>query len=66
MSWTRREFLRAGSLTALGAGLSFVKPEIFENKALGNIDDDTKLIFIFQRGGSDGINTVIPYGDSRT
>lgn len=68
MSWTRREFLRAGSLTALGAGLSFVKPGIFEAKALaGRAADpgDTKLIFIFQRGGNDGVNTVIPYGDSQ-
>ena len=67
MSWTRREFLRAGSLTALGAGLSFVKPDIFEDEALaGRVGPapDTKLIFIFQRGGSDGVNTVIPYGDS--
>lgn len=65
MSWTRRDFLRAGSLTALGAGLSFVKPDIFASKALGNrVENDTKLIFIFQRGGSDGINTVIPHGDS--
>ncbi len=64
MSWTRRDFLRAGSLTALGAGLSFVKPDIFASKALGNTLDDTKLIFIFQRGGSDGVNTVIPYGYS--
>ncbi len=64
MSWTRRDFLRAGSLTALGAGLNFVRPDIFQDKVLGNTLDDTKLIFIFQRGGSDGVNTVIPYGDS--
>ena len=65
MSWTRREFLRAGSITALGAGLGLAKPGMFENKALaGRVHSDTKLIFIFQRGGNDGVNTVIPYGDS--
>ena len=67
MSWTRREFLRAGSLTALGAGLNLVKPDIFVDTArAGRVAPalDTKLIFIFQRGGCDGINTVIPYGDS--
>jgi len=67
MSWTRREFLRAGSLTALGAGLNLVKPDIFVDRArAGRVVPalDTKLIFIFQRGGCDGINTVIPYGDS--
>ena len=65
MRWTRREFLRAGSLTALGAGLGFTKPDIFEgNAAAARVVPDTKLIFIFQRGGSDGVNTVMPYGDS--
>lgn len=65
MRWTRRDFLRAGSLTAFGAGVGFIKPEIFGDKALADrVSPDTKLIFIFQRGGSDGVNTVIPYGDS--
>ncbi len=65
MSWTRRDFLRAGSMTALGAGLGFIRPEIFEDQVLADrVASDTKLIFIFQRGGNDGINTVIPYGDS--
>jgi uncharacterized protein (DUF1501 family) len=51
-------------LTALGAGLSFLSPEIFKQRILANThDEDTKLIFIFQRGGNDGVNTVIPYGD---
>jgi len=67
MSWTRREFLRAGSLTALGAGLNLVKPDILVDTALGERvapAPDTKMIFIFQRGGCDAVNTVIPYGDS--
>ena len=25
---------------------------------------DKKLLFIFQRGGNDGVNTIIPHGDS--
>ncbi|MHC4433754.1 MAG: DUF1501 domain-containing protein [Planctomycetota bacterium] len=65
MTWTRREFLQTGGLTALGAGLGFLKPNIFEGNALATrATADTKLIFIFQRGGNDGVNTVIPYGDS--
>jgi uncharacterized protein (DUF1501 family) len=65
MSCTRREFLRAGAFTALGAGLNLLSPGILTHKLLANgADDDTKLIFIFQRGGNDGVNTVIPYGDS--
>ena len=64
MSFTRRELLRVGGLTTLGAGLGFLSPEIFNSKLFANNpDDDTKMIFIFQRGGNDGVNTVIPYGD---
>ncbi|MHC4726513.1 MAG: DUF1501 domain-containing protein [Planctomycetota bacterium] len=65
MSFTRREFLQAGSLTALGLGLNFLNPEIVKNRAFarGTNEADTKLIFIFQRGGNDSVNTVIPHGD---
>ncbi|MEE9187705.1 MAG: DUF1501 domain-containing protein [Bacteroidota bacterium] len=63
MSCTRRKFLQAGGLTALGLGLNILNPE---DIVLANTTDkqDTKLIFIFQRGDNDGVNTVIPYGDS--
>lgn len=65
MSCTRREFLQVGGLTALGAGFGFLSPGIFKSKLLANgVNDDTKMIFIFQRGGNDGVNTVIPYGDA--
>jgi len=63
MSCTRRKFLQAGGLAALGLGLNLFKPE---DIVLANAmsEQDTKLVFIFQRGGNDGVNTVIPYGDS--
>ncbi len=61
---TRREFLRAGSRTAIGMGLGLLCPGLFKSKLLANDGDEaTKMIFIFQRGGNDGVNTVIPYGD---
>ena len=63
MSCTRRKFLQAGGLAALGLGLNLLNPE---DIVLANAmsERDTKLVFIFQRGGNDGVNTVIPYGDS--
>jgi uncharacterized protein (DUF1501 family) len=63
MSFTRRKFLQAGGLTALGLGLNLFNSQ---DKVLANAmgEQDTKLVFIFQRGGNDGVNTVIPYGDS--
>ncbi|MCP4256162.1 MAG: DUF1501 domain-containing protein [Planctomycetes bacterium] len=65
MSFTRREFIQAGGMAALGFGLNFIKPEIINNIILANTMDeqDTKLVFIFQRGGNDSVNTVIPHGD---
>jgi len=64
MSCTRREFLQVGGLTALGAGLGFLSPEISKSRLFANgVDEDTKLVFVFQRGGNDGVNTLIPYGD---
>jgi uncharacterized protein (DUF1501 family) len=65
MSFTRREFLQRGGLAALGFGLNLLNPEIIRGSAFANrrYGDDTKLIFIFQRGGNDGVNTVIPHGD---
>ena len=60
----RRDFLKAGGATALALGLNAFSPMIFKRRILaGQANPDKKLIFIFQRGGNDGVNTVIPYGD---
>ncbi|HVR72899.1 MAG TPA: DUF1501 domain-containing protein [Planctomycetota bacterium] len=64
MSWNRREFLKAGGLTALSLGLNIFSPQIFQRRILaGTAASNKRLIFIFQRGGNDGVNTVIPRGD---
>ncbi|MCP4452492.1 MAG: DUF1501 domain-containing protein [Planctomycetes bacterium] len=60
--WHRRDFLKASGLAALG--LNLWTPRVLERRLLaGPLDNDTKLVFIFQRGGNDAVNTVIPYGD---
>ncbi len=65
MDWNRRDFLRAGGLTAFGLGLNLTAPALLRRSLLAaSPGDDTKLIFMFQRGGNDAVNTVIPYGDS--
>jgi uncharacterized protein (DUF1501 family) len=64
MNFNRRQFLKAGSLTFGALGLNSFTPSLFQRDLLaGNADSDKKLIFIFQMGGNDGINTVIPTGD---
>lgn len=63
MNLSRRGFLSRACTGAFGA--SILSPIMFNRQALGGlIDQNKKLIFIFQRGGNDGINTVIPRGDS--
>ncbi len=60
--WHRRDFLKASGLAALG--LNLWTPNVLKRRLwAGPINNDTKLIFIFQRGGNDAVNTVIPYGD---
>jgi uncharacterized protein (DUF1501 family) len=57
----RREFLKAMALT----GCSFAMPGL-SGWALNNASPkmDKKLLVIFLRGGVDGLNVVVPYGDS--
>lgn len=62
--WTRRDFIKAGGITALTLGLNALSPAIFRRRILAGPEESSrKLIFIFQRGGSDGVNTLIPRGD---
>jgi uncharacterized protein (DUF1501 family) len=64
---TRRSFLKAGAQASIAAGLaSMVNIPLFLQKALaeGNIGlSGKKLLFIFLRGGNDGINNIIPIQD---
>jgi len=58
----RRDFVKwsAASLSALGVGMP-----PFLRRALGGVtlNPKKKVLFIFLRGGMDGIQAVIPYGD---
>lgn len=64
MKTTRRRFLQSGlAFGALATGFPAmlgIPPRSFAQAA----DSGKKLLFIFQRGGNDGLNTVIPRGDS--
>lgn len=66
MNWTRRDILKAGGLGLLGLGVDSLVPAFLRRQLLA-IDSEIanrKLVFIFQRGGNDGVNTVIPHGDA--
>ncbi|MCC6232594.1 MAG: DUF1501 domain-containing protein [Verrucomicrobiales bacterium] len=53
------------SSLAWGAlGINLCAPSLFQRRLLAaDLPSDKKLIFIFQNGGNDGINTLIPSGD---
>lgn len=64
---TRRTFFeRALQVALCGAASAYFDIPLFLRRALaaGKIPDGTKkLFFIFLRGGNDGLNTIIPWGD---
>lgn len=63
-SCSRRSFLRGSGLALSGFGLSSLFPGAFMRHALAaGPAGDQRFLFIFMRGGNDGLNTVIPHGD---
>ena len=64
---TRRSFLKASTKTAFGVGLASlmnVPPFLKRALAEGNIGiNGKKLLFVFLRGGNDGVNNILPILD---
>jgi uncharacterized protein (DUF1501 family) len=66
MTPTRRDFLKAGSMVALGASV----PAFLARTALAAPDagkagsKDTILVVVELFGGNDGLNTVVPFKDA--
>ena len=64
MAITRRIFLRNSALTAVGTA---ALPSFLARAAFGAADPGTRpkrLVVIFQRGAADGLNIVVPHGES--
>ncbi|HEV8204057.1 MAG TPA: DUF1501 domain-containing protein [Pyrinomonadaceae bacterium] len=63
----RRFFLKSGSIALASVGMSLSAPSFLERVVLGNSLTGEKrktLIAIFQRGAVDGLNMVVPFGES--
>jgi uncharacterized protein (DUF1501 family) len=63
----RRFFLKSGSIALASVGMSVSAPSFLERIVLGNETKAGKrktLIAIFQRGAVDGLNMVVPFGES--
>ncbi|MEM7261999.1 MAG: DUF1501 domain-containing protein [Planctomycetota bacterium] len=68
MTIHRRRFLQLGAAgLALSPSIPFLRNPMFR-RALEAADCDLspakKMLVIWQRGGNDGVNTIIPFGDS--
>ena len=63
----RRYFLKSGSIALATIGTSLAAPSFLQRLALGNNITGGKrktLIAIFQRGAVDGLNMIVPFGES--
>ena len=63
----RRFFLKSGGIALASIGVSISAPSFLERVVLGNTFTGGKrktLIAIFQRGAVDGLNMVVPFGES--
>ncbi len=64
----RRFFIRSGSVALASFGLMTATPSFLQRTVLGQGRDRRArgkiLIAIFQRGAVDGLNMVVPYGES--
>jgi uncharacterized protein (DUF1501 family) len=63
----RRYFLKSGGIALASIGVSLSAPAFLERVVMGNPITGGKrktLIAIFQRGAVDGLNMVVPFGES--
>lgn len=63
----RRFFLKSGSIALASMGMSLAAPAFLERAIMAHAGSGGKrktLIAIFQRGAVDGLNMVVPFGES--
>src|SRR5579863_7944243 len=64
MMLDRRAFLRRAA-TLGAAGIVMLSPTAWAARALGGDSSRKRLVVVFMRGAVDGLNVVVPYGDSQ-
>jgi uncharacterized protein (DUF1501 family) len=60
----RRQFIRGAAMLA-AAGVVMIGPQAWAARALAGDSSRKRLIVVFMRGAVDGLNLVVPYGDSQ-
>ncbi|MEM0924736.1 MAG: DUF1501 domain-containing protein [Planctomycetota bacterium] len=62
---SRRRFLAESSASAAALGLGATVPQCFLNAAEAASENEERVLVVVQlTGGNDGLNTVVPHGDS--
>jgi len=60
----RREFLRGAAMLSAATGVVLLGPGAWAARALEGDTSRKRLVVVFLRGAVDGLNVVVPYGDS--
>ena len=60
----RRDFLRAAAALS-AAGVLLIGTHAWAARALAGDSSRKRLVVVFMRGAVDGLNVVVPYGDSQ-
>ena len=60
----RRDFLRAAAALS-AAGVVLIGTHGWAASAAGHDSNQSRLVVVFMRGAVDGLNVVVPYGDSQ-
>jgi uncharacterized protein (DUF1501 family) len=60
----RRQFIRGAAMVA-AAGVVMIGPQAWAARALAGDSSRKRLVVVFMRGAVDGLNLVVPYGDSQ-
>src|SRR5882757_10925854 len=66
MSITRRVFFRNGALALVGTSAlpAFLSRAVLASETTPGSFKNKRLVVIFQRGAADGLNIVVPHGES--
>ncbi|HWX56273.1 MAG TPA: DUF1501 domain-containing protein [Verrucomicrobiae bacterium] len=66
MAITRRVFLKGGALAVVGTSVipSFLTRAVYAAETASAGTSKKRLVVLFQRGAADGLNIVVPHGES--
>src|SRR5579864_222540 len=66
MSITRRAFMKGGAMAVVGTSIipSFLTRAVYAQSLTAASGGKKRMVVLFQRGAADGLNIVVPHGES--